>query len=191
MKRLSLWLPVSINSVPAASFLVMSFILAGFYSCGDFCDKAQEYFAFCFLGAGGECGVFGIFFRIIWWRLALFFMSSICGCRPITLPVQVMCIIMLGGCYGLGWSCVLCSLSYKLIWVLPLFVVAGCTFFLSISVFVSLCAAAAASSVCSCIGGRCTWRTESEHFDYFNKCAQICAPIIAGGMFESIIIILL
>ena len=101
MKRLSLQLPVSINSVLAASFFVMSFILAGFFSCGDFCDESQEFLAFCFLGAGGELGVFGIFFRIIWWRLALCLMSSVCGCWPVALPVQVMCIVMLGGCYGL------------------------------------------------------------------------------------------
>ena len=97
MKRLSLQLPVSINYVLAASFFVMSFILAGFFSCGDFCDESQEFLAFCFLGAGGELGVFGIFFRIIWWRLALCLMSSVCGCWPVALPVQVMCIVMLGG----------------------------------------------------------------------------------------------
>lgn len=191
MKRLSLQLPVSINSVLAASFFVMSFILAGFFSCGDFCDESQEFLAFCFLGAGGELGVFGIFFRIIWWRLALCLMSSVCGCWPVSLPVQVMCIVMLGGCYGLGWSCVLGSLGYKLIWTLPLFAVAGGVFFLSVSVFMSICAVSAVSSICSCARGRRIWRTESELSDYLGKCAQICAPMIAGGMLESIIVILL
>lgn len=191
MKQVLFKLPVNRAAILPTSFFMLSFIIAGFSCRMQFSEDSQTFFARCFMGMSDEAGVFAALMRIMWWRVGLWMLASASGCWPVALPLQLMSVMMLGGCFGLGWSCVLAGLGARLVWVIPLFVAAGGIFFACSSVFLAVCANSALSSLYFCVTGRRVWQTEPEMTSYIKKCAETFLPMIACGMLESIIIILL